>query len=136
MPRCGRCPDLPAQPASCSDESQAKEMSMTELPLQISIAEAAAWRAAGKSFQLVDVREGWEHDTVSVPGDTHIPMGQVPERTGEIATDRPVVIMCHHGGRSAQVTRFLRGKGFSNVTNLEGGIDAWARKIDTSLATY
>ena len=111
-------------------------MSPAELPLQISVAEAGAWRASGKPFQLLDVREGWEHDVVAVPGDTHIPMGQVPERTAEIVTDRPVVIMCHHGGRSAQVTRFLRGKGFSNVTNLEGGIDAWAREIDTSLATY
>ena len=104
--------------------------------MQIGVAEAAVWRAEGRAFQLVDVREGWEHDTVAVPGDTHIPMGQVPERIGEIAIDRPVVIMCHHGGRSAQVTRFLRGKGFGNVTNLAGGIDAWAREIDTSLATY
>ena len=111
-------------------------MSPADMLPQISIAEAGAWHAAGKPFQLVDVREGWEHATVSVPGATHIPMGQVAERIAEIATDRPVVIMYHHGGRSAQVTRFLRSKGFSNVTNLEGGIDAWAREIDTSLVTY
>jgi rhodanese-related sulfurtransferase len=111
-------------------------MSDLDVPLEIGVADLAAWRASGKALQLIDVREKWEHDLVSVAGFTHIPMGQIAERLAEVATDRPVVVMCHHGGRSAQVTRFLRGRGLANATNLAGGIDAWAREIDPALATY
>jgi rhodanese-related sulfurtransferase len=85
---------------------------------------------------LLDVREPWEHDIVAVDGSIHIPMGDVPRRVAELPRDKPLAVMCHHGGRSAQVTAWLRNQGFDNAMNVAGGIDAWARLVDTSLSRY
>ena len=95
----------------------------------------AALHAAGKVV-LVDVREPWEWEICHVAGALHIPMGQVPARLAEIPPERPVVVMCHHGMRSHQVAQFLLGQGYADVANLDGGIDAWARSVDASLALY
>jgi len=85
---------------------------------------------------LLDVREGWERDIVSVDGSIAIPMGDVPRRVAELPKDKPLAVMCHHGGRSAQVTAWLRNQGFDNAFNVAGGIDAWARLVDTGLSRY
>jgi rhodanese-related sulfurtransferase len=105
-------------------------------PLEIDVAQLKAWRDAGQAFQLIDVREGWEHQTASVEGGINIPMSTVPARKAEIATDRPVVVMCHHGGRSMQVTRWLQANGFANAVNLAGGIDQWSVRIDPAVPRY
>jgi rhodanese-related sulfurtransferase len=63
-------------------------------------------------------------------------MDEIPERIGEVPQDRDVVVMCHGGTRSGRVAAYLRSNGFTRVANLDGGIDAWAREIDPSLATY
>ena len=86
--------------------------------------------------QLLDVREPWEVGVCAMPGAVPIPMGQIPARTGELDPDRPVVCICHHGMRSMQVAIFLERRGFSQVWNLSGGIDAWAREVDPSCPTY
>ena len=98
-------------------------------------AAAAALLDAGK-LVLLDVREPWEWELVRIEGALHIPMGQVPARLAEIPRERPVVVMCHHGMRSHQVAQFLLGQGYADVANLDGGIDAWARSVDASLALY
>jgi rhodanese-related sulfurtransferase len=98
----------------------------------------AAWLAdpARSVPQLLDVREPWEVATAALPGAIAIPMGQIASRVGELDAARPVVCVCHHGLRSMQVAMFLDRKGFGEVWNLTGGIDAWAREVDPSCPTY
>lgn len=75
---------------------------------------------------LLDVREGWEVAQGMIPGGVHIPMNFVPRRMTELPQDKPIVVYCAAGSRSYSVTAFLLENGFSDVTNLEGGIHAWA----------
>ena len=90
----------------------------------------------GPTAVLLDVREPWEYTQVHVEGARHMPMGQVPDRLGELDPALSYVVMCHHGGRSQQVALFLASKGFGQVANLAGGIDAWAAELDPNLARY
>lgn len=85
---------------------------------------------------LLDVREPHELEISQLPQALHIPMGEVPARVDELSRDRPLVVMCRSGGRSAQVGQFLEHQGFDDVYNLAGGINAWAEEVDRSLATY
>lgn len=86
--------------------------------------------------RLLDVREGWEVGICRLPGSTHVPMRQIPVALAELDADRPIVVICHHGIRSQQVALFLDHRGFRQVINLQGGIDAWAREVDATMATY
>jgi rhodanese-related sulfurtransferase len=94
------------------------------------------WREREEPHVLLDVREAIELETAAVEGATWIPMGEIVDRAGEIPNDVPVVVMCHHGGRSAKVADYLCGAGRSNIYNLTGGIDAYAERIDDSIARY
>ncbi len=85
---------------------------------------------------ILDVREGWEVEIAAIDGSIVIPLGQLTGRVGEVPRDRPLAVMCHHGGRSAQALGWLRSQGFANAMNLAGGIDAWARLVDPSVARY
>ena len=76
---------------------------------------------------LVDVREPDEFDTVRAPGAVHVPMSSFAARSGELPTDRPLLLICHLGGRSAAATGFLIRNGRTDVTNVDGGMDAWER---------
>ncbi len=105
-----------------------------ELPLEIDVTTAAQLLREGAV--LVDVREPFELEIVQVPGARHIPMRRIPESIGDLPTDRPVLVLCHVGGRSLRVTQFLRAQGLANVANVAGGIDAWAEVIDPTLARY
>jgi rhodanese-related sulfurtransferase len=85
---------------------------------------------------LLDVRENWEFATCHIAGSTQIPMHLVPIRANELDDDREIVCICHHGARSMQVAAFLERNGFGNVTNLTGGIHAWAVQVDPSMPKY
>ncbi len=85
---------------------------------------------------VLDVREPWERAVCSLPRAVHIPMREVPARLAELDPQRPIVCVCHHGGRSAQVGLFLERQGFAQVYNLSGGIDAWAQEVDPSCPRY
>jgi rhodanese-related sulfurtransferase len=85
---------------------------------------------------LLDIREDWELVIASLDGVIHIPMSQVPDRLSELATDREIAVVCHHGGRSYQVVAFLKQSGFARVLNLTGGIDAWSRDVDSTIPEY
>jgi len=85
---------------------------------------------------ILDVREPWELEIAAVDGALAIPLGELPRRVSEAPRDRPVAAMCHHGGRSASATAWLRAQGFDNVMNVVGGIDAWARLVDPELKRY
>ncbi len=87
---------------------------------------------------LVDVREPFEAEMARIPGARLIPLGEL-EDTLEVLADwreRPVVVHCHHGGRSRTACEFLQSKGFSKVENLRGGIDAWSREVDSKVPRY
>ena len=90
----------------------------------------------GDQAVLLDVREPWEYAKVHVEGSLHIPMGQIPDRLGELNSAHTYVVMCHHGGRSQQVAAYLDSRGFRQVSNLAGGIDTWAETLDPHLPRY
>jgi len=85
---------------------------------------------------LLDVREPWEVQICQIPGSVTMPMGSVPARYAELERDRETVVICHHGMRSAQVCMFLEHHGFTNVINLTGGVDAWAKEVDPRMPIY
>jgi rhodanese-related sulfurtransferase len=65
-----------------------------------------------------------------------VPLAQLPATAATLPRDRMLVVLCHHGMRSAQATSWLRRQGFDKAVNLAGGIDAWAREIDPAVPTY
>lgn len=85
---------------------------------------------------LLDVREPAELELAAVNGVLHIPMRDVPNRLDELDRDKPLVVMCHSGGRSRRVAEFLAANGFDQVMNLAGGIDAWSREVDPQVPRY
>jgi rhodanese-related sulfurtransferase len=85
---------------------------------------------------LLDVRELWEFQLCSLGDSLHIPMNDVPSRKSELDEAAETVVICHHGGRSQQIAMYLEQNGFTNIFNLQGGVDAWARQIDTSMSVY
>lgn len=89
-----------------------------------------------KSIVLLDVREDDERAVALIEPSIHIPMNTVPDHLGELPRDRRVVVYCHHGGRSYAVAGYLETEGFTNVSNLTGGIDEWSRIVDPSVPRY
>jgi len=85
---------------------------------------------------LLDVREPWEQQICHVAGSRLLPMRALPAQLDQLDRHTPVVCICHHGGRSAHVAMWLARQGFADVYNLSGGVDAWARQVDPSMATY
>ena len=85
---------------------------------------------------LLDIREAWEWQLARIDGSHHLPMGEIPTRVDELDKSHPTVVICHHGMRSLQVVAFLQRLGFSNLHNLQGGIDAWARDVDPAVPVY
>lgn len=102
----------------------------------ITVEELAQWRASEKNFVLLDVREPDELRAAALPDALHIPMRQVPGRLNEIDRGAQIAVLCHHGGRSEQVAHFLAAQGFPNVHNVSGGIDAYARRVDSTIPRY
>lgn len=103
---------------------------------EIDVTELAQWRKEGKAFVLLDVREPDEVVSASIPNSQHIPMREIPQRLGELPRELPIAVMCHHGGRSERVAHFLAAQGFADVANVDGGIDAYAREIDSKIPRY
>ena len=103
---------------------------------QLAPTELKARLAAGDKLQLLDVREEWEFQTARIEGSVLIPMGQIATRVSELDNAAETVVICHRGGRSMQVAGLLEHLGFSNVINLAGGVDAWARSVDPSMPVY
>lgn len=87
------------------------------------------------NFLLLDVREAYEVTFAKIDPHVHIPMDAIATRHKELDINKPIVVMCHEGVRSDQVCQFLGPLGF-DVTNLEGGIDAWSQLVDPSVPRY
>jgi rhodanese-related sulfurtransferase len=101
----------------------------------------AAWlQAQPRPGLVLDVREPAELRIASIQADGFellaIPMNDVPGRLAELDADRPVAVLCHHGGRSQRVAMYLASNGFATVANVAGGIDAWSLERDASVPRY
>jgi rhodanese-related sulfurtransferase len=104
---------------------------------EITTAEVKAKLDAGHPFTLLDVREAWEFETAHMPGAKLMPMGDVPSRAHqELDPEDHIVVVCHHGVRSMNVTAWLRQQGFEKVQSMRGGIDAWSRGVDQKVPVY
>lgn len=117
------------------DEVCASEVNATEMKI-MTVQELKQKLEAGDDIFLLDVREDYEHDICSIGG-LLAPMDSISKYVNEIPKDKPVVVYCHHGTRSAWVLNYLRQEhNFKNLYNLEGGIHKWAMKIDEDMAVY
>lgn len=106
-------------------------------PQKISVQELSDRLAMGEDLFLLDVRERPEYDLCHLEGAVLIPVGMIPNNRKRIPTDRPVIVYCHHGIRSANVVQYLYAQGgLTNLYNLDGGINAWARDIEPEMAVY
>jgi len=125
---CGIAPALP-EPVGATEKDGIPQMTVTELKRK---------RDAGEKFFLLDVREPYEYEISKIAGSTLVPLGEVGSRLNELAShkDEEVVIQCRSGARSQTAALQLRDAGFKKVSNLIGGINAWATEIDPSLPTY
>lgn len=102
---------------------------------EISVLELKEMMDKGEDFQLIDVREDFEYETSNLGG-TLIPLAGILIEADKIAKDKPVIVHCRSGKRSAIAIMQLEPKGFTNLYNLQGGILAWAEEIDPNLNVY
>ena len=95
-------------------------------------------RDAGERIVLLDCRTAPERDLAKIAGAVHVPMHELGSRMEELREHEctPVVVHCHHGARSLQVTAALRQAGFEDVRSMAGGIHLWSLDIDPSVAVY
>ncbi|HEV2749450.1 MAG TPA: molybdopterin-synthase adenylyltransferase MoeB [Gemmatimonadales bacterium] len=85
---------------------------------------------------VIDVREPHEHAIAHIDGAQLIPLGELPDRLGELDGHREIVTHCHHGARSLKALEILKAAGFAKVRSLRGGIDAWAATVDSTMPRY
>ncbi|MDX2195078.1 MAG: rhodanese-like domain-containing protein [Cytophagales bacterium] len=103
---------------------------------EITVTELKEWMDAKKDFQLIDVREKHEFEIAQIGG-LLIPLGTIPNHIDQISKDKPVVIHCRSGKRSANAIEYLEhNHGFTNLLNLKGGILAWADEVDDTMPKY
>ena len=109
---------------------------MANVIKEITVTELKEWRDSGKDFQLVDVREPNEFEVANLEGEL-IPLSTVSDNADKIAKDKPVVVHCRSGKRSANAIAVLQmDHDFDNLYNLKGGILAWSDEIDPSVPKY
>lgn len=92
--------------------------------------------AAGEPLVLLDVREPEELAIARIAGSLAIPLGELASRVAELDPERPTVLVCHHGIRSAHAAAWLAGQGFAELYNLSGGVERWALEVDRSMRRY
>jgi adenylyltransferase/sulfurtransferase len=134
-PQCPVCGENPTifspidyeQFCGVRDQGTIPEMSPHELKRRMD---------SGEPFELIDVREPFEYEIARIDGAKLIPLGEITERLDELSGEQPIVVHCHSGKRSAQAAQLLQQRGFANVYNLEGGIDAWSDQIDPNVPKY
>ncbi len=114
---------------------EAAPISEMNYPLEIDILETKRL-LENENATLVDVRESYELGICRMENSLHIPMNTIPQQLDQLPKNDPLLIHCHHGGRSLQVVNFLRQNGYSNAINVAGGIDAWAINFDSEMQRY
>ena len=115
---CGNQAPAPAADVALSDA--------LSLPVDLDVATVEQVRNRD-DVVLIDVREDSEYAEGHIPGAVLIPLGQIPDRLDEIPQDKTVIAVCRSGNRSGQATNFLQQQGFTNVHNMQGGMNAWSQ---------
>lgn len=141
---CGHAPTIRELSAenydfTCATPPAATAASMNnhDCPLEISVEETKRLLDTQPGATvLIDVREPHELAICRIAAAQHIPMRQIPEQLTTLPRDKHLLIHCHHGGRSLRVTEYLRANGFTTVSNVAGGIEAWAEQIEPRMARY
>ena len=118
---------IPQADAEAAKEMDVPTISATELRAKIDRKE---------KFVLVDVREPFEFEICNIPGSKLIPLGELPARLSELDSADDIVLHCKVGGRSAKALKVLQEAGFRKLSNLRGGITAWADEVDPSVPKY
>ncbi|MFP5229985.1 MAG: molybdopterin-synthase adenylyltransferase MoeB [Acidobacteriota bacterium] len=119
---CGIVPEA----KMAAEKNGIPQMSVTQLKQRLD---------AGDDLFILDVREPYEYQIAHIGGHL-IPLGQLPERVGELDTAKEIVVQCKSGGRSQRAAEFLAQNGFNRLHNLSGGILAWASEIDPDVPRY
>ena len=109
---------------------------MADEPIEIDVEELHARLKAGEAVQVVDVREPWELEAARLSGTIDLPMSTLPKGLCHLDQEKSLVVLCHHGGRSLQVARWLRQQGYVRAQSLRGGLDVWSQRIDPSVPRY
>jgi rhodanese-related sulfurtransferase len=104
----------------------------------LTTSELAVWinNSAPEKPVLLDVRESWEFQTCHIEGALTMPMNTIPGKLSELDEEQAIICICHHGVRSMQVALFLEQHGFTQISNLTGGVHAWAQQVDSTMPTY
>jgi len=102
----------------------------------VSPTEVAARIKRREKFDFIDVREPEEYELARVEAARLLPLSRFNEWVGTLNPEAELVVMCHHGVRSAQVCQFLARQGFGKLHNLAGGIERWSREVDHNVPRY
>ncbi len=102
---------------------------------EVSVQELQAMKESGADIFILDVRDQWEFDKANLAGHL-IPIKELPERLHELNPNQHIIVHCQMGGRSSRAAAFLLDHGFKQVSNLRGGIKAWATEIDPDMEQY
>jgi len=105
-------------------------------PIEVDVRQARAWLSSKNAPVLVDVREPYEVALCHLPNSLNIPLAQIPDQLEVLPRDRPILVLCHHGARSLEATRFLRAKGLARTSSVRGGIHEWAEAFDPKMPRY
>ncbi|MFN7940791.1 MAG: molybdopterin-synthase adenylyltransferase MoeB [Thermoanaerobaculia bacterium] len=121
--------------AFCGIRGEESAVDLTGVPT-LSVEELRARREAGEALELLDIREAHEAEIASIPGARLFPLSELPARLHELDSARTYTLSCHRGVRSLQAYDLLRRAGFGRLRVLAGGVDAWAERIDPTMARY
>jgi molybdopterin/thiamine biosynthesis adenylyltransferase/rhodanese-related sulfurtransferase len=124
---CGIVPPPPQTNGTGANQMNSEEINVQDLKRRLD---------AKEDFDLIDVREEHEWQIAKIPGAKLIPLGELPNRLSELDAGREILLQCKSGGRSGRALQFLKQKGFKNLKNVVGGIDAWATHIDPKVPKY
>ena len=107
-----------------------------EQPEEVSVHLLYAFLQQGEQVIIVDVREEWEYRLCKIEGSIHMPLAELGKGLDTLPKDKMIVTVCHHGVRSRRASNLMKQNGFSAVASLNGGIDAWALNIDSTISRY
>jgi adenylyltransferase/sulfurtransferase len=140
-PKCPICGDNPTIRALIDYEQFCGIRGQETAPPQASLGEISVEELKKRldrkdSLFVLDVRNLNEFQICRIPGSVLLPLPELAQRFGEVPKDREVIVHCKSGMRSAKAVQFLREQGFTNVVNLQGGVLAWADRVDPSMPKY
>jgi len=104
--------------------------------IEMTAPETKQYISENQAVILIDVRESWECNTAFIEGSIHIPISEIQNKMHDYNEEQVIIFVCHHGVRSRMVGVYFEQNGYTNIINLRGGIDSWAKTVDNEMATY